>query len=201
MSQRAFVRGGLYDLVFQKWISERSSEELQPLDHDFYSKISKEIAKISDDRFDILQIHNAILQRLQQFYRELKELRWNKLLEAALRNREIEDNFLTSHEIEFFRGIKVASEWFLSKEMDERPLVLSKPGTMDLFGNKAGIIEKNGDVIEDLVKVVFLSPVPEFVGTDLKKYGPFRPGDVFEVPKTIVTYVLLPKNLAKINSS
>jgi len=38
------------------------------------------------------------------------------------------------------------------------------------------------DFLVKKVKVKFLENVPEFVGVDLKDYGPFFKGDVAEIP-------------------
>ena len=47
-----------------------------------------------------------------------------------------------------------------------------------------------------LVLVAFRKPFPSFVGEDLKIYGPFKPGDVANLPK-IVAVVLLKRGVVE----
>ncbi|MBI4020005.1 MAG: DNA replication complex GINS family protein [Candidatus Aenigmarchaeota archaeon] len=77
-------------------------------------------------------------------------------------------------------------------------------GEEALFRSVAGVVRKFREEREGMLKetsrlslVALLGDLPEFVGTDLKAYGPYRQGDVATVPEDAAK-VLAEKKFAKI---
>jgi DNA replication initiation complex subunit (GINS family) len=55
--------------------------------------------------------------------------------------------------------------------------------------------DEKGPVVEELLMVKFLAEVPKFYGPSLEIYGPFKAGDIANLPK-IIANILLHKKVA-----
>lgn len=90
---------------------------------------------------------------------------------AALRSTQKEPANMVSVEKRFYERI--------AKELEDYRGILSG----EEKGTNTACDEKH--VIEDVkkVKVRFLAQLPAFIGIDMVHYGPFKEGDMAEVPK------------------
>jgi len=152
---------------------ERTAQKLVPLPSDFFTKVKEYLqhkAQITGSKEDAWELASA-----KRVLQDLLDMRERKILTLALYSTRsgTEPENMLQEERDFFNRI-VAS---LREFQDERKRVLE--------GRE-----------ERMENVAILEDVPEFVGTDLKTYGPFKRGDVTTLPEYVVR-VLVEKNAAK----
>jgi len=138
---------------------EKSSGRLSAIPESFFDELRQYLeakSQMSDKKDDQWELDSA--RRLMQ---DMMETRERKIMTAALffPNTETEPANLTPEEKEFFR--KVAGH--LEELHSRRKAILENRVEMSL--------------------VALLAAVPEFVGTDLKTYGPYKEGDIATIPE------------------
>lgn len=166
-----------YNDLYEALRKEKYSEPLQSLPQDFLSSISqyltdkKEISSKEDSMFS-----DAIIKSKKQFenalflFKELMLKRKKKLLTLAF----------------------VATETGISKRDFENMLSLEK----ELFDKVITSIEKADKEISSIIDgrteegmknklVIFKENIDELVGLDGKKLGPYKQGNVVNIPKEI----------------
>ena len=172
----------IYNDIYEAARKERYSEQLQKLSNNFvveisnYLKEKKEIASKKDDDFsDVIiktkkQMENAIT-----LFKELILRRRKKILNLVLIATETGiskqdfDNML-SFEKNLFED--------LMKCMDSSDKKIS-----EILEGKKGEEQKNE-------LIIFKTGVEEFVGLDGEKMGPYKKGQIVNLPKEIVKILI-----------
>lgn len=158
----------VYEELREAWKRERESATLQKLPEDFYEKVGiytrrlNETIKSLDRRSLRARLLLEELKRVRFLLTRLLELRHGKLLKGA----KVAPSDLCKSEVELFKLLK----WKRDLE-----------GLVDKILGGEGISK---------VLVRFLRPAPSFVGVDLKKYGPFKVGDVAYLPRKNVNILV-----------
>lgn len=141
---------------------EQRSPKLSRLPDNFYGSVSsymQQKAKIArDDRKGILEVKS--IERLIQ---DIYDRRERKIVTASVNaaRTNIQPENMTDEERDFFDLVTAT----IRQRRDENVKKVVK-------------VERGADT--DLI--VFKDSVPEFVGSDMKSYGPFKKGDIAKLP-------------------
>jgi len=182
-----------YNELYDALRKERYSEQLQALPKNFikevaaYLKDKKEIANRRDDDFT-----DTIIKTKKQFensiaiFKELMLRRKKKILDLAF----------------------VAAETGISKRDFENMLLVEK----EAFDGIMKSLERSDKKISEILKgmeegeskdknkmIVFIEDVEEFLDMEANKMGPFKKGDVANMPKEIANILIVDKKAEAIS--
>ena len=182
-----------YNELYDALRKERYSEQLQPIPKNFIKEVSaylkdkKEIANKKDDDFS-----DTILKTKKQFensiaiFKELILRRKKKILELAF----------------------VAAETGISKRDFDNMLAIEK----ECFDGIMKSLEKSDKKVTEILKgideddkkpknkmIVFIEDVEEFLDIDGNKLGPFKKGDVTNIPEEISNILIVDKKAESID--
>ena len=164
----------MYDLLYDAWLKEKKSIELQKLPKDFYVKIAEYIRKIRqegrmlDRKSAKAKLISKELTNVRRLIDELVKLRFEKIIGHATSAKLAEHETLTFEEEKLFVGIKPPFESFQTA----------------LKGTVRGKTPKVEEIIAPTKRVLlrFLKEVPAIAGSDMQGYGPFSVEDVATLP-------------------
>jgi DNA replication initiation complex subunit (GINS family) len=140
--------------------AEKGNSGLEKVDDGFYADSQELLSKLGDEHIDYVKKLAA----------EIFERRRNKMVVHALRSPEKEIVNMTPLEKEFYSEVVFA----LQRYRDEAFSGSKVPtGWGEVRGNKVGA---------DKLRIRFLSALPSIIGTDMVHYGPFKEGDVVDIP-------------------
>ena len=152
---------------------EKTANKLVSLPVDFFGEVKSYLekkSKIMVGKEDAWELDSA-----KRTLQDLLDVRERKILALALSNVRsgIDPGDLMPEERELFENIAQS--------------------IMDFQAKRKAALE--GEQEKTLI-VAMLEQVPEFIGTNLKAYGPFKKGDVASVPEDNAK-LLIEKNLAR----
>jgi len=175
-----------YDELSRIYRLETKSPRLTKLEPSFYKELKKYLTLEKTKYLQALEsLSPADLKKfemLKQTVGKIREIRLKKCLNMCLtysRINDLSEDNLIDFEIDFVKDIKK----LLDKQAEY---------TDSLFGTKATKSEKQ----VPLVKVMALSSIPSFIGSDMKEYGPFDKGVCCEIPENIFS-ILASKNIVE----
>jgi DNA replication initiation complex subunit (GINS family) len=148
-----------YESIRDAVNKEKSSPGLTPLPADFFTSAKAYLDKKSKMRTkEDMWEYDQARRRMQ----DLVEIREKKILMGALYyvRSGVKPENLTEDEYNFLKSLAD-----IIKEWQEK---------------KKGMLEAK---VEPATVASFTEDVPLFVGIDMKRYGPFRPGDISTLPK------------------
>lgn len=169
-----------FELIRRIQREEQRSPKLTKLPENFYQNVrnylqqKRSISEKMEERKEVIEIKN-----IESLAKDIFDRRERKIMTQAVNSARIGMTIenLTDEEKEFLNqavGLIKARREKILKELLEKP--------------EAG---------EEMVNLlVFKEAVPEFVGADMKTYGPFAKGDIAKLPEENVK-VLLERALAE----
>ncbi len=169
---------------------EKEASKLTHLEPDFYELLEKYVAgekeKLSDalNKLDIAAMKRFM--NLKKLIQELVFLREKKIIRYALfslAEGAPEPENLVGWEKDMYREIKDV----LARYIDQVNRIFE--------GEVGGGKEKRKPL--NVVRVRILEDIPTFVGTDFKEYGPYRSGEIVEMPQDVAD-VLTRRGLAEV---
>lgn len=165
-----------YSLLYEAWKREKENQELQPLDREFYSKLSQYI-KVQREELQLLDektLKASLIseenERIKKLLTDLIRSRYRKIFKRVLEGKTIPTEFLTPEEEITYSGI--SSAWKQVENVLEDVLRGRSPRAKEVR-----LVEKPKRIL-----VRFLQAIPAIVGPDLKTYGPFKEEDVASLP-------------------
>ncbi|MBI5872471.1 hypothetical protein HZB88_05330 [archaeon] len=178
-----------YEMLYELLRREKYKVELQRLDLDFLKKVEqyfkeKKAILFSQEKKDSMFAASEIektriqLKNVQKIIKEIYERREQKIMLLALffsKTSELPDiTVMLKEELAMFNEVKDVlgrhkKEMLEMIEEKEKPKVLKAAS---------------------LVRVKFTMPMQEFVGTDLKTYGPFEANEIVQLPKSIADFLI-----------
>lgn len=163
-----------YETLRRMMVDEKNSKKLLNLPENFFDEAKSYLenkARFSDTKEDAWELDSA-----RRVLQDLFEIREGKLINSALFHVRsgVSPGSMTKEERIFFDSMVSGI-----REFQER---------------RKGIFEGRR---EEMETVAFLEPIPQFVGADMKNYGPFERGDMATVPKDNAA-LLIEKNIAKL---
>ena len=181
-----------YETLFDTLRKEKSSDELQDLEDNFYDDVNaylldkKSTYKQNKDPKTKQQIQNS-----KKLVKEIFERRQKKILLLAFNqgrtNVQLSTNHLLKEEAYFYQTILQTINKYtelLTKSTTTKGKTLPKQEF------------KTEEVKTDETKVEFLTNLPKFLGKDLESYGPYQKGDVVTIPNQLAE-ILVDKQRAK----
>lgn len=166
-----------FELIRKIQREEQRSPKLTKIPENFFAAVyayvqQKKQLTLRDDRKVYLEVKN-----IERLIEDIFNRRERKILNAAIisARTNIPPENLTREEKVFFDEL-VAS---IKKRRDEKLQSVFQP-----------------EKVEQASLIVFREDVPEFVGSDMKTYGPFKKGDIAKLPEDNMK-VLLDQGLAE----
>ena len=171
-----------YNDIYEATRKERYSENLQPLAKNFISEVSqylddkKQVALKQDDAFsDVIIKTKKQLENAITLFKELMRRRRKKILNLIL----------------------IAAETGISKQDFDNMLVIEKElfenlmKSIDSSDKSLGLLLEGKTGVENKHELVsFLGDVAGFVGLEGVKMGPFKKGQVANLPKQIADILI-----------
>lgn len=164
----------MYDMLYDAWLKEKQSAELQRLPKDFYSRTAEYVGRIRregrmlDQKSAKAKLISQELSNVKRLMEELVRLRFKKIVDHATSAKTVKKEELTFEEERIFLGMRPSLENFQSFLKDSLRGKISK-------------VEEKGELPKRML-LRFLKEVPAVVGADLKIYGPFSVEDVATLP-------------------
>jgi DNA replication initiation complex subunit (GINS family) len=165
-----------FELIRKIQREEQRTPKLTKLPESFYKNVKSylENKRTASNRRVALEAKNA--ERLVEDIFNRRERKLFNLSIITARTGIAPEN-LTEEEKVFFESI-------VDKMKERRAKIIDK------------ILEKAAGKKETETLVVFSEDVPEFVGSDMKTYGPFKKGDISKLPKENMK-VMINRGVAK----
>lgn len=166
-----------FELIRSIQLEEQKSPKLTKLPENFFQNVNyylqqkRKIAEVKEDKKLVSEIKS-----IEHMVEDIFNRRERKILNLALisARTSFEPENLTQEENEFFQKV----------------LKIVKERRENFF---AIITPKEG---EEISLIIFKEDFPDFVGNDLKTYGPFKKGDIAKLPKEN-TELLIKKGIAE----
>ena len=161
-----------YEALREIQRNEKSSEKLFELEEEFYNAFNGYIEQRqkSQEESSTIEIQNA-----KNILRDIIDRREKKILNQALRaartQEKIDKGPMTEKEQELYEAlVNVLNEY-----------------RVELNGENGTKPTEEAEEVEEedtgKVKIKLLEDLPAIVGADFEDYGPFRAGDVVELPR------------------
>ncbi len=196
-----------YENLYEILRREKFRTELQKLEPNFFEQVKKyidekrailQVQKTKDSIFASTEVEKTKIQlkNIQKILKELYDKREGKIVQLALFHsrslKEVNMEPLLEQEKEFYKTIKNALD-------SSRSLIL-----MDLLAEREIICKQKSlktTKNQDSIKLRLLKDVPEFVGPDLKTYGPYKKDKVLEIKNEIANMLITQKQAEKNENS
>jgi len=178
-----------YTLLNEAWKREKENQKLQPLEKDFYSKLSQYIKNQHEEiqMLDEKTLKASLLseenERIKKLLTDLVWSRYQKILKKVFEGKTITTDLLTSEEEIIYNG--AASTW---KHVENvvRDILKGKPPRFP----EEKLVMKPKRIL-----VRFLQAIPAIVGPDMNTYGPFKEEDIASLPAENAE-ILVKRNVA-----
>lgn len=167
---------------------ERSTGMLGELAEDFYEKAGELLARMKKGMEGEFALEKAKeYENAVKVIRDIYEVREQKILFRALRGAKGGDGIsgVAREESEMYGKVKGA--------ISECEALFEK----SLGGNSVKKEERKAEKTPEIRQLKALADVPQFVGVDGVKYGPFRKDEAFSVPQKVAELLLRRKVAAE----
>lgn len=199
-----------YDLLFDILRYEKSREDLQALDKDFYKKVVEYLKQkdaillsintpTSERELTRIQVNN-----IKKILQEIYDRRERKIINLALYkiktdSEMINMNVLLEEERIMFDNLFLLFSKYKSTIIDN---VLSHkiPFAENIDLPKQNRKQERVIDPEQIVSIRFVKPVPRFLGPELDTYGPFEEQDIASMPYKIASILIEKDHAEEINS-
>ena len=189
---------GIYDILRK----EKIYPELQKIPEGFIQDVTTylhekaailESQKQKDSIFAEREIDKTArqLENIKKMLKELYEKRENKIVKLALigsRSGSLNTSSMIKEEKEMYGNV-VESLNFYRANILKKVLNKEPPSIKEQEQKKEG---------EDLKSVRFINPVPQFVGANKKKYGPFEEKNTADLPSDVAELLIKNKRAEEI---
>jgi DNA replication factor GINS len=161
------------EMAYNILIKEYQISSLQEIPYDTYQRLAITIGNLKAKEYNIIE---------------------NKIVQKIIENLSIISNLLLQTRIEkiLIGNINSNLEIGYSKMTDEEKFIIDgeiqskrnkKEITTLISNGQSKILEKIiGRIKQKKLLIMFIKPMEQFVGVDMFKYGPFKVGDVANLP-------------------
>jgi DNA replication factor GINS len=199
-----------YDLLFDILRYEKSREDMQSLDKDFFKKV---VEYLKQKDASMLSINTPTTEReltriqvnnIKKILQEIYDRRERKIINLALYkiktgSEMINTSVLLEEERIMFDNLYLLFSKYNSSILDNI-LNHKMPFAENVDVQKS---EKNQEQFfdpEQIVSIRFIKPVPKFLGPELDTYGPFEEQDIASMPYKIASILISKNNAEQIRS-
>lgn len=164
-----------YQFLYETWMREKGSAELQPLSKGFYAEVGafvrakREEAQMLDERSLRSRLLVDELNRVQKLVTDLAELRFRKASQMVFTEKALATDLLSSEEEVMVRGMAAVK--------DQSKMLLRSV----LRGQIPKILEEQSRKKSRLL-IRLLQDIPAIVGPNTRVYGPFKAEDIAALP-------------------
>jgi DNA replication factor GINS len=161
------------EMAYNILLKEYQISSLQEIPYDTYQRLAITIGNLKAKEYDIIE---------------------NKIVQKIIENLSLISNLLLQTRIEkiMIGNINSNLEIGYSKMTDEEKFIIDgeiqskrnkKEITTLISNGQSKILEKIiGRIKQKKLLIMFIKPMEQFVGVDMYKYGPFKVGDVANLP-------------------
>lgn len=161
------------EMAYNILLKEYQISSLQEIPYDTYQRLAITIGNLKAKEYNIIE---------------------NKIVQKIIENLSIISNLLLQTRIEkiLIGNINSNLEIGYSKMTDEEKFIIDgeiqskrnkKEITTLISNGQSKILEKIiGKIKQKKLLIMFIKPMEQFVGVDMYKYGPFKVGDVANLP-------------------
>lgn len=161
------------EMAYNILLKEYQISSLQEIPYDTYQRLAITIGNLKAKEYDIIE---------------------NKIVQKIIENLSVISNLLLQTRIEkiMIGNINSNLEIGYSKMTDEEKFIIDgeiqskrnkKEITTLISNGQSKILEKIiGRIKQKKLLIMFIKPMEQFVGVDMYKYGPFKVGDVANLP-------------------
>lgn len=199
-----------YRELLLAWKEELFNHDLTPLNLNFIRNYSLKIEEIKSKDIKDQFFHEILLKRIDFLLTNLIEIRTNKIIDCFLSKKDINTSYLSKQELIFFDYIKNSNQILKNQSILFSPQMCDYlESNSNLFSTKE--MNKNDNIENKIlppeasssddktIVVVFLKDIEKFIYKNNQFFGPFKVGDVVEIPVELFTNILFPKNYVKEN--
>ena len=189
-----------YETVYETLRKEKFKNDLQQLEENFFNDVVKYMEErkktllSSESKDSIFASENIIktkkqIENIQKIISELYERRETKLIQLALTasrtNYPQDSSSMTFEEKKLYFDL-------VNKLNTYRENILN-----NILSGKIPELKEESNK-DELKLIKFLESVPQFIGDDLKTYGPFETEEVANLPKRVSEILLKNKRAEEI---
>jgi len=197
-----------YDLLFDILRYEKSRDELQALDKDFFTNIVEYLRTKETILLDVhtppseRELTKIQLNNIKKILTELYDKREKKIISlASYKIKTGQDTvnvsaLLEDEKILFDSIFLVLSKYrstILDNILNARP-TFAKPIGQEINSSVPVRESKTAEITDDdsetIKSVLFIKPVPKFLGPELETYGPFEEQDIASLPSKIANILI-----------
>lgn len=161
------------EMAYNILLKEYQISSLQEIPYDTYQRLAITIGNLKAKEYNVIE---------------------NKIVQKTIENLSIISNLLLQTRIEkiMIGNINSNLEIGYSKMTDEEKFIIDgeiqskrnkKEITTLISNGQSKILEKIiGRIKQKKLLIMFIKPMEQFVGVDMYKYGPFKVGDVANLP-------------------
>ena len=161
------------EMAYNILLKEYQISSLQEIPYDTYQRLAITIGNLKAKEYNVIE---------------------NKIVQKIIGNLSIISNLLLQTRIEkiMIGNINSNLEIGYSKMTDEEKFIIDgeiqakrnkKEITTLISNGQSKILEKIiGRIKQKKLLIIFIKPMEQFVGVDMYKYGPFKVGDVANLP-------------------
>jgi DNA replication factor GINS len=161
------------EMAYNILLKEYQISSLQEIPYDTYQRLAITIGNLKAKEYNVIE---------------------NKIVQKIIENLSIISNLLLQTRIEkiMIGNINSNLEIGYSKMTDEEKFIIDgeiqakrnkKEITTLISNGQSKILEKIiGRIKQKKLLIIFIKPMEQFVGVDMYKYGPFKVGDVANLP-------------------
>ncbi len=175
-----------YQEIQSLYRTEKNSPTLQKVDESLYQDTLKLVSEVG------LEYREQIVKLVDEVYR----IRRNKILKAVMMDDESPPLNTIAVEKELynkvFEVLKDHRDTTLGERGNAEVVVEEKGKDVEVGGGKE---EKMKD--RDMMEVMIVRPLPSFMGSDTKNYGPFDGGESIEIPRN-TAIILIKQGIAEV---
>ncbi len=166
----------MYDELFEAWKKEMENSGLQSLPKDFYARLSNYVKRLREEKrmIDEKSIRGRLLlkeeENVRKMISDLIRIRYEKIMRMAAKKESVPLTALTSEEENLYSGLLLQAE--TCEEMLKSILRGQKPKVEKTSRNRGFMVVR---ILKEIPK--------QFIGADMKTYGPFKPEDIATLPE------------------
>ena len=181
----------MYDELFEVWRKEKENGVIQLLPKGFYARLAEYVMKIREEErmVDEKTVKGRLLRKegenVSNMARELVRIRYEKLMRVIAKGDVVPATSLSVEEERFCRDGSSLADFF-------------QAFLKNLLQGRISPQEKKGS--KGILIVRILQEIPEIVGADMKRYGPFMAEDVATLPKENARTLIKQKLAVEIES-
>ncbi|MEX2681576.1 MAG: hypothetical protein Q6373_008245 [Candidatus Sigynarchaeota archaeon] len=159
------------DVLLQSWREEQSTKILQPLPASFTESVKELVASLDQTLSTLVDaslqatITRKEIELVKYLWNDLLKIRKQKIDKAAVEGIPVKENCLLDFELEYYQAV--------------RSMEFKYSAGKNIFPDTRA----NRELSSNYLTIRLVQDAGEFVGLDLRIYGPFKKEDIVYMPK------------------